>query len=340
MGGTQEIALQKALALIQGHLGLGAPGQLPDVTCEGAWLHWLRHHRCGPRTVDGYKSMYANHIGPTFGLRDLSTITAQDIADFRASLRETHTPATRNRIVGVLRTLLKHATRYNLITRNPIPDCDKEAENNVREVVVSEATIQRVLEYLEHEYLIRRGDHAWMIGAYFLVCVESGLRRNEACAVRWDQCNPTAGTLEVSWRDSKGSQARTTLLQDRTWSWIQRLPRLGDHVFHNPETLQPYRPNHWEVCWQTIRKRLELDHVTLHDLRRTFVTMGRRRGIAETVLMRLSGHRSHEVFKRYAIVGPEDFIGARASFERGRLRDAAELAAEKRKRKPKKSPTL
>jgi integrase len=52
-----------------------------------------------------------------------------------------------------------------------------------------------------------------------------------------------------------------------------------------------------------------------HDLRRSFVTYARRRGIAESILMRLSGHKTRAVFDRYNLVGDGD-VRAAASIRR------------------------
>ena len=101
----------------------------------------------------------------------------------------------------------------------------------------------------------------------------------------------------------------------------------SDWVFTNPET---------EEAWKDIRKvfrrackAVKLTGVWFHDLRRSFVTNARRRGVPESVVMRMSGHRSRAVFDRYNIVEEDDLreavkrIGAGTS---GRGHDLVKVA--------------
>jgi hypothetical protein len=61
-----------------------------------------------------------------------------------------------------------------------------------------------------------------------------------------------------------------------------------------------------------------MDYMTL---RRGFVTNGRRRGVAESVVMRMSGHRTRSVFDRYNVIEDEDLKAAVRKIETGRPHD-------------------
>jgi integrase len=74
-------------------------------------------------------------------------------------------------------------------------------------------------------------------------------------------------------------------------------------------------------------RKAEFANVWFHDLRRSFVTNARRRGVPESVVMRMSGHRTRNVFDRYNIVEDEDVRNAVKVIEAGTARDLAETAA-------------
>ena len=86
-------------------------------------------------------------------------------------------------------------------------------------------------------------------------------------------------------------------------------------VFTNPKT---------EETWKDIRKAFrracnaaKLSGVWFHDLRRSFVTNARGRGVPESVVMKMSGHPTRAVFDRYNIVEEDDLRDAVKRIEAG-----------------------
>ena len=81
-------------------------------------------------------------------------------------------------------------------------------------------------------------------------------------------------------------------LTSRVREALEAQPRhiKSEWVFANPET---------EEAWKDVRKvfrrackAAKLMGVWFHDLRRSFVTNARRRGVPESVVMKMSGHRT------------------------------------------------
>jgi len=143
--------------------------------------------------------------------------------------------------------------------------------------------------------------------------------------LRWDQVDLKQQVVRLAAEDTKTERARAVYLTSRLVAALRDLPRplhAAGPVFVNPKTGE---------AWQDIRKMFrrackaaELTGLWFHDLRRSFITNARRRGIQESVVMRMSGHRTRAVFERYNVVSEDDLKDAVRRLEAG----AADLGQE------------
>jgi integrase len=104
-------------------------------------------------------------------------------------------------------------------------------------------------------------------------------------------------------------------------------------VFPNPKTGRP-----WEDLRRSFRRavrKAELHRLWFHDLRRSFVTRARKAGIPESVVMRMSGHKTRAVFDRYNVVDEGDLrIAARTLENHGRVLDTVTVSEAKNTKAP------
>jgi integrase len=282
------------------------------LTLTRAWDAWCNANTGRVRSIDSDRGR-VRHLFRLFGLeRRLATLTLEDVDAYRAQRRREITvrkgppsPATRNREVELLARLVAFAVTRRLLRSNPLEGLEFEPEDNIREVVVKEELLERILAACV----------PWL-RAFVLVAIDSGMRREEVVRLRWEQIDDEQGLISVFAVDTKTRQARNTILSDRARDAIAALPRTGRWVFMSPVTGQHL---HADFVGKTFRLAMVDAGITapdgrqiwLHDLRRSFATNSRRRGIPEAVVMRMTGHRTQAVFERYNIVAAEDILRAR-----------------------------
>ena len=153
---------------------------------------------------------------------------------------------------------------------------------------------------------------------------------SEVLPLTWDRVDFAAGVVRLEVGATKTNEGRTfpfaalprlkTLLErqrDRTTETAKRAGRIIANVFHRGDG-QPIRD--FYAAWHNACRRAamvrhgELEEVVRpqligrvpHDFRRSAVRNMVRAGIPEHVAMKLSGHKTRDIFDRYDIVSERD----------------------------------
>ncbi len=271
------------------------------------------------------------YAGIPLGDRDPLTLTPEDPDAYRVWRYSTTTrrkgppsTATVNRELMTLLRVLNFAASRKTIPFNPLRGVESEDEDNVREVVVEEDGFERIVAAFSHPRM----------AALATLAFDSGMRKTELLCSRLSWLDDRRGRVYIPGAVAKNGEARVADLSPRAWAAISALPRIlgTDLIFANPETKLPY-DGRW--VHELFVRAVRTSGVTgrdgtpprLHDLRRSWITLARRRGIKETVIMAKSGHKDHKVFRRYSIVEDQDIVDSFALMEQGRARELAALRA-------------
>jgi integrase len=88
------------------------------------------------------------------------------------------------------------------------------------------------------------------------------------------------------------------------------------HGENSPVFLNDDRPiKEFRGAWKTACKKVGVPELKFHDLRRTAVRNMRKAGIPQVVRMKISGHRTDSMERRYNIVDTDDLDNARTLLE-------------------------
>lgn len=143
----------------------------------------------------------------------------------------------------------------------------------------------------------------------------TGWRKGEALALTWDRVDFTAGILRLEPGTTKNTEGRTfpfgalpdlaDLLRRQRLATVALERRTGQAVpwvYHRAG-----RPIlHFRGAWRKACKAAGCPERIPHDFRRTAVRNLERAGVPRSVAMKLTGHKTEAVYRRYAIVAEAD----------------------------------
>jgi integrase len=134
------------------------------------------------------ESLCRVHIVTALGKKKLKTLNAADVQRFyRDKLDANLSSATVHKLHVLLHKALKQAERWGLVPRNVADDVDPP---KVHKDEVHPLTYEQARKLLE----IVRGDR---LEALYVVALQSGLRQGELLALRWEDVDLEAHTVQV-----------------------------------------------------------------------------------------------------------------------------------------------
>jgi integrase len=215
----------------------------------------------------------------------LHRLTPAEIAKYRDERLETVTGSSVRRELAVVRHCLQVArSEWGLgLPPNPVDQVKLPPPNNPRERRATVSELDRLLAACE-----ARGND-WL-GAVIQLAVETGMRRGELLAMRWDDVDLDARTALL--RNTKNGHPRTVPLSPRAIEIIRDTPHLADTVF-------AISANALRLAWERLRRRAGVCGLRFHDLRHEAVSRFFEKGLNMPEVAVISGHRDPRMLMRY-----------------------------------------
>jgi integrase len=235
-----------------------------------------------------------------FGDWKAAEVSSEAVASWQLELRdEEYRDATINRFCQILGQSFNLAIERKHLASGPVVKRLSEVGNE-RKGFFTEAEIRSVIRHLP-EYL-----KDFVLFAYI-----TGMRRGEVQSLRWSDVHGDVITLRPE--NSKNSESRTIPLDGELDEVIERRRtarkveakdgslRLAEHIFHlKGQPIASFR-----VAWATACKFAGVEGRLFHDLRRCAARNLLASGVPQAVAMKITGHKTDSMFRRYAIVTVE-----------------------------------
>ncbi|WP_131795553.1 tyrosine-type recombinase/integrase [Fluoribacter gormanii] len=241
-------------------------------------------------TLYNYKKVLATGFAGWVN-KPLLGITKDSVAKHHKKLGKEHGEAYANLAMRLLRALFNFAAgQYedtqgkSLITENPVKRLSQTR---------AWYRVERRQSFIKAHELA-----AWYLGVqqlqsavlrdYLMLIILTGLRRQEAATLRWDQVDLNAKTLTVL--DTKNHESHTLPLSSYLYELLlsRSQKRINDYVFPGTGAAGHIIEPRKQMANVT---KLSGIHFTVHDLRRTFITIAEGLDISAYALKRLMNHK-------------------------------------------------
>jgi integrase len=263
-------------------------------------------------TVRSYVA-YGPLLKAHFGDKPLSAVSRGDVLQLQAALlrrEKTLAPATINRVVSFVRTVLYEAVQREHIDRNPAARLKMLPEEN---------TLFRVLSTAEERRLLEQAP-PWLKRT-IRIALLTGLRQGEILRLRKQDVDQERRMIHVS-PEAKNHHSRMVPFPESLEPVLDEL--LGDEV--PPERFLFAKPDGkpFDRCkivngFTKLVRRTGLHDCSFHDLRRTYASRLVNRGVSLPVIAKLLGHGATYVTERYAHVAEGALAAAVARLDPSRF---------------------
>jgi integrase len=309
---TAEMARNKALEML-GQIAMGIDpvaerraAQMRQVTLNDVFNDYLQTRKAlKASTITNYKQILTKAFS-NWAHKPLVSITKDKIAKHHEKLGEAHGEAYANLAMRVLRALFNFAAgQYedsqgkSLILENPVKRLSQtRAWYRVerRQAFIKSHELEPWYKGLE-----QLSNHT--LKDYLLLVLLTGLRRQETATLRWEQVDLIAKTLTII--ETKNNESHTLPLSDFLFELLQqrKVLRTNDYVFAGTGAAGHIVEPRKQMAKVTILSDIQF---TVHDLRRTFITIAESLDIPAYALKRLLNHKmANDVTAGYIVADVE-----------------------------------
>jgi integrase len=272
---------------------------------------YLDDYRINNRKSIGQAEDYVNRLLKTWGGRPAVTITVSEIRQYIKEMQaEGYANATVNRHLTALKRMFNLAMQAEKITRRPHIPMLKE--NNVRKGFLGDLEHLAVTEHLPY-----------MLGVVAETAYTYGWRREELLTLQRTQVDLVEGIIHLDTGTTKNQEGREIRLTASLWEKYKRLEvetraleiKTGSTIlwtFHR----KGKRVKDFRKAWKNACEKAKIGHRLFHDYRRSAIRNMERARVPRSTAMKVSGHRTESVYRRYAVVDQEMMDDATKRIER------------------------
>jgi integrase len=287
---AEGVLMARKAAIFEGHYQRKRKAETTTIkSFADKFLESKRHLR----TVKEYRQQLELHIIPHFGSKPIEAISSQDCYFYyNKRLDTTAAVSTVNGELACLKSLFSEAIRTGLIKINPVKGIKFLNPNNVRDRILSNEETARLFNAAEGT--------ADFIRPLFHMLFHTGMRLGEALALEWADVEFEHQRIVV--RKSKSGEGRKIPLRGALADeLIQRKPHSRESRWVFPARYDIAQPmQSIRKGWLRLCTKANVSILRPHDLRHNFTSQLQAAGVADSIIMSITGHKTHVMLHRYS----------------------------------------
>ena len=269
------------------------------------WLDGIEKPYIRSTTYQLYKRSIDKHLKPWLGDHAVKALSSQQIQEMVDGLRDKLASSTLHGLCRLLKSILASAVKNRLLTESPFQDIRLPGFRQKQPRVLTMAEQRRM-----ERVALETG------GLEYLLCLYTGLRLGELCALKYEDIDFNAGLLYVtrSVKRVKNGESATQLVVGRpkTDSSIREIPlplfllkMLKERMKEKGAVQEGFvfpstqggaaEPRTVQKSFARLAKKADIRGAHMHTLRHTFAMRCLERGMGYKALSEILGHSSSQM---------------------------------------------
>ncbi len=293
----------------------------PTTLTVEEWLDiWLQDYKINvikPTTLSTYNARIEGHLKPKLGHILLKNLTSHKVQQFANDLlKENMSPKHISGIINVLKASIEQAIKNEMLNKNVAKHIVLPKVQSKKTEILTVDEQKNFIEVCKETYL----------GNVFIFSLGTGMRIGEVLALSWNDIDLTNDTINVNktltitkdytdpnskWLISFGTVKTSSsnriipimspikkllkeqmLYQDSLKDIACELYNYEHNLVFTTKLGTPLDPRNMQRTFHNIRKKANIDYMSIHALRHTFASRGLENGIDLKVMQDLLGHSS------------------------------------------------
>ena len=324
--GESRAAAIQVKRVLEAKLALGDIGVFdaakPQTVSFGKYAQdWINDHAsllCKPSTLDGYRSVLRQHIGPKFSATRLHEIKRSEVKSFIRDLIEKGlTRSSVRNAISIIRSIFNQAIEDGFLESNPATGLGKftraAKSSTVKGVALTAEEIDKLISAahrIRPEYEV-----------LFLLAARAGLRRGELVALQWSDIEFGSGEesnryilvqhnyvrrhhtstkskkarrVDLS-RDLRGALLKLRAARMKSAGIEDPMALADELVFQSADGAILDPDNFYHRHFLPVLRESGIRKIRLHDLRHSFGSLLLQRGASLVYVREQMGHSSIQV---------------------------------------------